>query len=588
MEEEARLRAALNGGEVEHILDDVEKLGSEFSDSHLTREGLEHRATYPYTIPGEDKPCYQVLRYEHPRVKKKRFIYRRRAPNAKVISWVFGAGPIRILYRWPDIAARPDEMVQFTEGEKKANMLATLGLVATTVASQKWTPEAVEPLRGRDVAVHEDNDERGRENATNTLGRLAGVAKSLRLIRLPGLKRGEGIDDWIAAGHTKEELLAIVAAAPTLGLRGAPHDFPDEKTLAPWQWLYGKHLLRGAVAGTAATGGTGKTILSVAEALAMASGKDLLGIGVPPDPSRVLLINLEDNRNTVDKLVAAAMKQHDLKPEDIGGRLFTAAKGELQLALARQRRGAAAERNEGAIGHLVDFLREHEIDVLSVDPLIRTHAVNENDNEAMSIVVGCYEEIAEQANCAVGLWHHTRKGNGAEATVESARGAQAFVDSCRSVRVLDTMSREEARKLGVEGGYYFREFSGKRNHAPPSAESTWYEKKGVELNNGGFIFDDCVGVVVKWQHPGADAGDLSTATIAAVREKVASASWREDFRSGMWVGKAVAQAIGLNPDDGGDRERIKGILKELKARGVLKDKPQKDEQRRERLFTVVG
>jgi RecA-family ATPase len=80
---------------------------------------------------------------------------------------------------------------------------------------------------------------------------------------------------------------------------------------------------------------------------------------------------------------------------------------------------------------------ETAADVLSVDSFIRTHQVNENDNSAMQEVVECFEDIAQAANCAVHLWHHTRKLGGERATIEAARGASAFIDACRSARVLE-------------------------------------------------------------------------------------------------------------------------------------------------------
>ena len=107
----------------------------------------------------------------------------------------------------------------------------------------------------------------------------------------------------------------------------------------------------------------------------------------------------------------------------------------------------------------------------------------------MTEVIECYEEVAAGANCAVHLWHHTRKGNGEGATVESARGAQAFVDAYRSVRILERMTKKERNDLLVavpdigEAGWYFREFNGKRNFAPPADESSWYRYVSIELDN---------------------------------------------------------------------------------------------------------
>jgi RecA-family ATPase len=66
---------------------------------------------------------------------------------------------------------------------------------------------------------------------------------------------------------------------------------------------------------------------------------------------------------------------------------------------------------------LIDLAREHRVDVISIDSFIRTHAVNENDNSAIQEVVECFEDVATTAQCAVHLWHHTRKAGGEEVTV---------------------------------------------------------------------------------------------------------------------------------------------------------------------------
>jgi RecA-family ATPase len=53
----------------------------------------------------------------------------------------------------------------------------------------------------------------------------------------------------------------------------------------------------------------------------MTAHRNLVGT-LPPRPLRVALINFEDTRNTMDKRIVAAMKHYQLKPEDIGDRLF--------------------------------------------------------------------------------------------------------------------------------------------------------------------------------------------------------------------------------------------------------------------------
>ena len=86
-------------------------------------------------------------------------------------------------------------------------------------------------------------------------------------------------------------------------------------------------------------GGTGKSSLAIIEALAMASGKKLLHDQVPQKPLRVVLVNLEDKRNTMDKRIAAVMRHYGLTPADIGDRLFVFAKGEIKIKIAKLMRG---------------------------------------------------------------------------------------------------------------------------------------------------------------------------------------------------------------------------------------------------------
>jgi hypothetical protein len=252
-----------------------------------------------------------------------------------------------------------------------------------------------------------------------------------------------------------------------------PHDFLEEALLERRDFVYGSHLLRGTVSLSAGTGAVGKSSKSIVEALAMATGKPLLDVS-PRAPLRVLLINLEDNRREMNRRIAAAMKHYSLTEKDVGDRLISIAKGELKLKLAKQVRMGEIARDEKVINGLIDYLRKNSIDVVSIDPLRKTHRVNENDNVAMGEVIECYEDIAEMANCAVHLWHHNRKGNSGEITIDSARGASSIIDAPRSAEILETMPEGTAEKFDIEPSrrrYYFRTFNGKINFAPPIEES---------------------------------------------------------------------------------------------------------------------
>jgi hypothetical protein len=342
--------------------------------------------------------------------------------------------------------------------------------------------------------------------------------------------------------------------------------------------------MRREVAGTAASGGRGKSTWSIGEGLDMASGKELFHEEVPR-PLRVLLINLEDNRATMSKRIAATMLHHHLTPKDIGGRLFVLCKGELKFRA----------NNRKSVDRLIRFIKDNQIDVVSIDPFIRTHDVSENDNVAMQKVVEAFEDIAFECNCAISLWHHTskNKGDGSDATTDASRGASAFVDACRSVRVLEPMSENEASRMHVVENRrgYFKSFSGKLNYSPMPEQCNWYCTINVTLDNGHHATDgldyggpdgDNVGVTVAWNIPAPVKP--SEELIEAIKTKLGEGVWRDSVQAAQWAGNAIAPILGLDQDD--DKEKIKQTLKNLLRDNYLKKVFRHDGRREERQFIV--
>ena len=64
---------------------------------------------------------------------------------------------------------------------------------------------------------------------------------------------------------------------PQASTTATPFTWLDPAKIPPREWLYGEHYVRRYLSATLATGGVGKSSLSVVEALAMVSGKPLLG-----------------------------------------------------------------------------------------------------------------------------------------------------------------------------------------------------------------------------------------------------------------------------------------------------------------------
>jgi RecA-family ATPase len=73
--------------------------------------------------------------------------------------------------------------------------------------------------------------------------------------------------------------------------------------------------------------------------------------------------------------------------------------------------------------HLIAVIKELGIKAMIVDPFVSTHAIQENNNAAIDKVSKLWARIADEADCAIHLVHHTRKTGREELTAESVRGA---------------------------------------------------------------------------------------------------------------------------------------------------------------------
>jgi RecA-family ATPase len=139
-------------------------------------------------------------------------------------------------------------------------------------------------------------------------------------------------------------LAAVVAAdlapppEPIDAARWAqPFVWRDPATLPPRRWLYKPHLIRGFVSLTVSPGGVGKSTLTLCEALALASGRSLLGV-MPAEWTRVWCWNGEDPTQEIERRIQAAMMHHQLRPADLEGWLFTGSGRDADLVVAEQDR----------------------------------------------------------------------------------------------------------------------------------------------------------------------------------------------------------------------------------------------------------
>ena len=188
-----------------------------------------------------------------------------RGDGSKTIrpAWRVGSGwrhtypEVRPLYALHRLAESHEARVFVVEGEKCAEMLSTIGLLATTspAGSNSAGKADWSPLAGREVAIVPDADDAGRRYAADASERLKSLNPPARvaIVKLPGLGLGEDAVEFVervhggdrhAARKAIEELAATAfVAAPrkriTLGeLLDDPRTLarPDtiESGWAPW------------------------------------------------------------------------------------------------------------------------------------------------------------------------------------------------------------------------------------------------------------------------------------------------------------------------------------------------------------------
>jgi hypothetical protein len=155
---------------------------------------------------------------------------------------------------------------------------------------------------------------------------------------------------------------------------------------------------------------------------------------------------------------------------------------------------------------LRETIQRRQIDLLGLDPFVKLHALEENDNGSMDFVCDLLVKLAIEFNIAVDVPHHTKKGQQTAGDADAGRGASAARDAGRLMYTLTRMTDEEGGTFGIpaeERRLYVRLDSSKVNIAPPSGEATWFKLVGVHLDNGTADYPngDDVQTVVPWQPP---------------------------------------------------------------------------------------
>lgn len=354
-----------------------------------------------------------------------------------------------------------------------------------------------------------------------------------------------------------------------------PFDDFDAASIEPRQWIYAHHYLRGFVSVLASAGGIGKTSLQIVEALAIVTGRPLLGEAVKQQ-CNVWIINLEDPLDEMKRRILAAMQHYGITPDEVRGKLFVDAGRDFVMKFATQTRDGVIP-NTALVEHMKQKIPQKEIGCVFLDPFVGAHEVNENDNMAVNSVVGQIREIADTTKCGFGLVHHIRKGNGQDADIDSVRGAGSLIGAARAARVINKVSEKDAESLGIpqkDAIGVFRVDDGKANLAPPASAALYRRMIGVQILNG-----EWVGVASAFDLPDEWSGmteQVINSILAQIDAGMKNTESEEYYSlrpqdKSRWVGQLITDYQFSKAEDFKSEGQAKMIIKTWLANGLIEE-----------------
>ena len=383
----------------------------------------------------------------------------------------------------------------------------------------------------------------------------------------------------------QQQPLTPVEASALPDLPFQPWQEKDLAAIPSPVFVYSDFYASGYTSLTVAPPKVGKSMLALAEAIDIATGRGIL-TNYTREPLRVLYYNAEDDQNVLNGRVAALLTQYQINQDELVDSLYVVSgidHDDFWLI-----GGVEGIINETLFAQLETFLTTNKIDVVIFDPL-QDLSRSPETNEIFRSVGQRLRLMATKTQTALGLVHHTRKmQQGVTASIDDARGGSALRGTSRFNRILVGMSEDEGAKAEIENHrYYFRIADIESNLAPPSADATqWFEKVSVITPSG-----QAVGAVKRWEWPDAFAG-ISKQDAANVRDAIADMAVNPPAhspRSNNWAGHALGPILGINVDDAAGYARIKELLNYWIKTDVLAVEEHMDRQKgRTKKVVVAG
>ncbi|CBJ41552.1 AAA family ATPase [Ralstonia solanacearum] len=391
-------------------------------------------------------------------------VYRYNTPGGKQYRpWDARARSMRMpdprpLYNLPALVA--SDAVVLVEGEKCADALARIGIVATTAmggAATTIDKTDWSPLAGKTVAVWPDHDTAGAKYADAVIPKLQQIGARVRRVTVPEDKPKKwDVADAVEEGFDVESLLvASTVVADAMAARSlditrwhAAERFTGEPQAR--RWLVDGVFPQAQAALVAAAGGVGKSFLLLALAREVAAfngigakAPTLFG-GTLAAHGAAVYVTAEDDaievHNRLNALGPIPDGLYVLPLPDAGGAVPLFAPDPATRGPATTPAWTELERQLKAMPGLC---------LVVLDPLQPLCALDLNVPENAQFVCSRLAALAASTGASVIVSHHfaKREASTPEQAREAIRGTGGLVDGVRSVYALWSPKEEQARTL---------------------------------------------------------------------------------------------------------------------------------------------
>jgi hypothetical protein len=354
-------------------------------------------------------------------------------------------GVRRVLFGLPEL--RGQSVVYIVEGEKDVLNLRSIGVAATTNAggAGKWRDEYTQQLLNAgvpEVVILPDNDLSGRQHAETVARSCRAAGLQAKIVTLPSLPLKGDVSDWLAAGHSRDDLVALVKGAsvynPTTNTAGSNDGHAGleltslsellAETEESVRWLVDGRIATGSLNVLAGKPKAGKSTLARLLALEVARGGQWLGFQC--EAALVWYLALEDKRSEVRRHFRAMNATGAESLRLVFPHRPTNLLAELQVLAARERPGLI----------IVDTLQR----------LIRARDLN--DYAEVTTKLTPILTLARETGAAVLLVHHAGKGD--RKNIDAVLGSTAISGSADNVFILARTERYRVlssdQRIGAE------------------------------------------------------------------------------------------------------------------------------------------